>query len=287
MENLEYYSYAKINLFLEVLSKRPDGYHNIKSLFARVGLSDKLLFFTDKTQKINIQIINNTNAFSIKKEENLVYKATMEFFSAFSIKRGINITIEKNIPLGAGLGGGSSNCAVTLLALSKIFNIENEQRIYEIGAKLGSDVPFFISDFSFAICQGRGEIVSPISPKSKLPDVLIIVPDIHISTKDVYSSMEYGYLPETNRLDDFILKLSLGGRVDFSKYLFNRLESSSFKIAGEIKKIKEKIISYGADALMSGSGSGVFAVSYDRSLLEYLRNEFAKIYNFVFLTKFV
>ena len=160
---LEKKAFAKINIYLEVLNKRPDGYHNIKSLFARIDLHDNLIFEKRKDREINITLENKVNAFEIELKSNLVYKAAKRFMDEFSISCGVDIILEKNIPLGAGLGGGSSDCASTLIALSELFNIGEKERLFDLSKELGSDVPFFLKETPMAVCEGRGEILTPVN----------------------------------------------------------------------------------------------------------------------------
>lgn len=283
----KYFSYAKINIILEVLSKRADGYHNINSVFARIDLKDILFFEKKNDNKINIYIKNNVNAYDIPVKSNLIYKATELFLNSFNIKSGIDVYIEKNIPLGAGLGGGSSNAATTLIALSDMFNIKDRVKIMEIGNKLGSDVAFFLSESSFAICSGRGEIVTPLKIYSKFPYILLIFPDISVLTKDVYSNLNYNYKPELELINNFINDVEKNKEIDLSKYLFNRLESSTFKIRPEIEALKQELKKEFDGVCMSGSGSTVFVIDNDIGKLEKLRDKYLKKYSFVFLTKFV
>lgn len=281
-----YFSYAKVNIILEVISKRDDGYHNIKSIFARIDLKD-ILFFEKRDSKINIYLKNNVNAYDIPVKSNLIYKATELFLSSFNIRSGVDIYLEKNIPLGAGLGGGSSNAATTLIALSEMFNIEDRSKIVEIGKKLGSDIPFFLANSSFAICSGRGEIVEPLKIYSKLPYILLIFPDLSVLTKDVYSNLSYDYNPNIALIDDFINDAKNNREIDLTRYLFNRLESSTFKIKPEIEVLKKELKKEFDGVCMSGSGSTVFVIDNNIERLKKLRDRYLKKYSFVFLTKFV
>lgn len=280
-------AYAKLNLYLEVLNKREDGYHNIKSVFAKIGLYDNLVFNKRNDEEIKITIKNNVNAYDIPTESNLVYKAVKLFKNTFGIKQGVDIILEKNIPLGAGLGGGSSDCATALLGVSELFNIKKEKEIFEIGKSLGSDVPFFLKNVSFALCEGRGEIVSPINSKAVMPHILLVFPGINVSTKEIYQSMKYGYQIAEEKVRIFMELAEKGGEIDFSSFLFNRLEETTFKISPEVLKVKEYMSQFLKAVLMSGSGSSVFAVSYDYDKINKAYLEMKKKYNFVYLSKFI
>jgi 4-diphosphocytidyl-2-C-methyl-D-erythritol kinase len=279
-----YKSFAKINIFLEVIGKRSDSYHDIESLFGRISVYDEI--YIRKSKKINIEIINNVNAESIDIYSNLVYKAFMRFKEEFSIDENIDLRIVKNIPVGSGLGGGSSNCAVALKAYSEIFGIDDDKGLEKIASELGSDVMFFLKNCSFALVSGRGEVVEPVDLKGILPYIILIFPDIHISTKDIYGGLKLDYVPVklSQRLRD---ELNSNCDIDLTTYLFNRLESVSFKLNKKIEDLKNEIISLGVSSLMSGSGSSVFGLSYDKNLIENAFNVLKKKYRFIYLLKFV
>lgn len=286
MKELILKSFAKVNLFLEVLGKRKDGYHDILSLFGRISLYDILVFKKRDDEVINIDIKNNSNVDNLPLQNNLIWKAIISFRERFNIKCGFDIYVEKNIPQGAGLGGGSSNCAQTLNALSIFYNIDKKY-LYPLACELGSDVGFFFNDLSFAVAKGRGEIIEEVNIKTKPPYVLLVFPGIYIATKDVYLALDYDYNPQLGLFNEFLEKLSNNDSLDFSKYLFNRLESSTFKLDYRVKKVKEEMTSLGIVSLMSGSGSTVFGLSYDLDFLKKAYDNLKKKYDFVFVTKFV
>lgn len=282
----EYLSFAKINMFLEVEGKRSDGYHNIISIFARISLADKIFIQKRSDKDVKIGIRSNIGPINIPTEENLVFKAIKTFQENFGIHEGFNIEIEKNIPIGSGLGGGSSNCATTLLAMCDMYGIEYSS-VYSIGAMLGSDVSFFMKNTSFALVKGRGEIVEEIKPKCRLPYSIIVFPGISISTKLVYSSMNYNYTPKNHLCYELIKHFQKNDKVDFSKYIFNRLEEPAFKIEKRLINVKEEILNTGLITLMSGSGSSFFGLSYDKKSTESAFNKLKQKYSFVFKIKFV
>ncbi|MCX7905633.1 MAG: 4-(cytidine 5'-diphospho)-2-C-methyl-D-erythritol kinase [Elusimicrobiales bacterium] len=284
--NYECLSYAKINLFLEVCKKRKDGYHEIVTLFSRVSLFDKIRFSKREDKEINIFIKNNVNFNDISKDDNLIYKAILEFEKKFEIKDGFDIYLEKNIPQGAGLGGGSSNCASTLLAMCDIYGID-KNKVRDIALKLGSDVMFFFEAKKIAVGKGRGEIIEDLDIKAEMPYVILVFPDIFLSTKEVYSNMDYNYIADLNLFYEFVDELKRYGKVDFSKYLFNRLETSAFKLEKKVKELKEEISSFGVMSLMSGSGSSVFGISYDKNLIDKCFNALKNKYRFIFKLKIV
>jgi len=279
-----YKSFAKINIFLEIVRKRKDGYHDIESLFGRISLYDEI--FVKKDLDINVEVINNVNADNIDVNSNLVYKAFVKFKKVFNINDGVHVKLIKNIPVGSGLGGGSSNCAYALRAYSEIFGINDEEKLKKIATELGSDVLFFWKNCSFALVSGRGEIVEVVDIKGELPWILIVFPNLHISTKDVYASLSLDYTPVKNYWE-IKEKILSSKEIDFCKYLFNRLESVSFKINRKVEDLKNEMLSLGLYSLMSGSGSSVFGLSHDKSKIENAFNVLKKKYNFIYLSKFV
>ncbi|MGC8866645.1 MAG: 4-(cytidine 5'-diphospho)-2-C-methyl-D-erythritol kinase [Elusimicrobiales bacterium] len=277
---------AKINLFLEVIGKRNDGYHDIVSVFARISLCDKIRLEKNKRFETRIFVKNNVNMPDIELKDNLVWKAVKRFEERFGYKCGYDVYIEKNIPVGAGLGGGSSDCAATLIALSKIYGI-NKENIYPIACELGSDVAFFTRNSMLCAGTGRGEILKDIELKARLPGLVIVFPDIYISSAKVYSSLNLNYNPDLKRFEVMIDAFKKEEDIDFSHLLFNRLEEAAFMIEPKVERLKKRMSELGLVSMMSGSGSSVFGLSYSTDLLDKAYDELKKIYRFVFKAKFV
>lgn len=286
MNEFEFDAYAKINLFLEVCGKRSDGYHELLTIFSRISVADKLIFKKRHDSNINIILKNNVNLHNLSKENNLIWKAAKHFVDKFNIKEGFDIYVEKNIPAGAGLGGGSSDCAKTLEAMCLMYGID-KKNVFDIANNIGSDIAFFLSDFKFALGRGRGEMIEGINVSANMPDLIVVFPGISISTKDVYMAMNYDYEPKYELFELFLEELKGRQKINFSKYLFNRLENPAFNIEERIRKLKEEISFLGLDALMSGSGSCVFGLSYNNYAIENAFNILSSRYNFVFKAKFV
>jgi 4-diphosphocytidyl-2-C-methyl-D-erythritol kinase len=255
-------SYAKINLSLKIGKKLPSGYHEIKSVMQQINLYDILEFKKIKEDKTIIK----SNKKELENENNLAYKAALILKNKFKIKEGIGINIEKNIPLASGLAGGSGNAAATLKAMNKLFNLNlDDDKLIEIGRELGSDVPFQITGKT-ALVEGTGEKITKINPP-KENDILIIKPDIDISTKWAYEEF-----------DKTIQK----------KDAENDFEPLITKKHPIIKEIKEQLKSNGAEkALMSGSGPAVFGLFKDKTTAEKAYNNLKNKYPFVYLTTII
>ena len=183
MKTIKYDSFAKINLFLHILNKRSDSYHNLQTWFTFVDLKDNLIFSFNDSVEINISSSQSIGS----KEDNLIYKAIKAFQNTYKIESvGVDVNLTKNIPMGAGLGGGSSNAATTLMAMRDYYrpDISNIEMI-TLATKLGADVPIFLYGRS-AWAEGVGEILHQKDFKEQY--VLLVKPNIHVSTKEFFSS---------------------------------------------------------------------------------------------------
>jgi len=254
---LIYKAFAKINWALSVLKKRDDGYHDIITLMHGIDLHDTLSF--EFSEKIEIE----TNI-SIKKEDNLVYKAIRALQEYAGVKKGVRVVLKKEIPTGAGLGGGSSDAATTLKALNELWQLNLDiERLHEIGASIGSDVPFFLY-LPICIVEGRGDVIKPLKIQ-KSYTLLLVKPLFSVPTKWAYESLNLAtqltteYEKINNNIWQLYNHLCTGDVNSF--HLWNDLEKSVLKKYPEIDKIKKKLMEAGAqNALMSGSGSTVFGL---------------------------
>ncbi len=267
---IELLSPAKINLYLNILGKYPGGYHRIESLVERISLFDKISIERKSSPTINIA----SNYKQLESKENLSYRAAKLMQREFDISSGFNIYLEKNIPLGSGLGGASSNAASTILGIKKLLSLTiSQEKLYNIGKKLGSDVNFFLSGKSFAYLSGRGQKVEPLLGMRKL-NHFIIWPEISLSTKQVYkrfkSNLSTLPCPQAGGRQELtrffssvnILKYSLKNTDYFllKKSVYNCLEKSAFSLYGKLAKIKEAFSAKGICSVMSGSGSAFYTV---------------------------
>jgi len=243
---------AKINLGLQVVNKRTDGFHNINTVFYPVNIFDQL----DFSLSDNISV--KTIGMDIPTEDNIVYKAAVKLQKKVGTSQGANITLRKNLPAGAGLGAGSANAAMTLLGLKSLWkaNISNTD-IFIIAQSLGSDIPFFLRKGA-AVGSSRGEKLNYIGWLAK-HKIVIVAPGIHISTPQAYEALNR--TGKITRLVDFTRILY---RSDNNPALLNMLTNDFEKFAFEeypiLSSIKQKLYDEGAVfSMMSGSGSAIFA----------------------------
>ncbi len=261
-------SFAKVNLYLRVINKRPDGYHNIVTLFERIDLCDDIIL---RRRKKGIKIICN-NPKVPKGPDNLVYKAAKALLDySGSLGYGVEIEIIKRIPVAGGLAGGSSNAATVLKGLNILWDLGlSKKQLMEIGAKIGADVNFFLLDAKLAVGTGKGDSLKPLRPSKPIWHILVN-PRKGLSTKEIYGlwdATNRGKISLTQALADVrILHHSIrqNNFILLSKSLHNDLEDSARAKNGTIVKINELLTTYGATGmLMSGSGPTVFAVMSSR-----------------------
>lgn len=249
-------SFAKINWLLKVLGKRPDGFHELCTVFQTVSLSDLIRF----TPADDLSLTCSDPRIPLD-GSNLIMRAAEALRARFAIAGGAAIHLEKRIPSPGGLGGGSSNAAVALIGLSRLWGLQCDRGELEaIGSELGSDVPFFFTGGT-AVGTGRGEIVAPL-PDAVAEFLMIVTPDEAVSTSEAFSRLDAGGL--TNSDPKRILQIC---RFDAESpdlrhsALENDFETSVFAAHPEIGRVKEALLKLGASkALMSGSGASVFAI---------------------------
>jgi 4-diphosphocytidyl-2-C-methyl-D-erythritol kinase len=244
---------AKINWFLSVLDKRDDGYHNIVSPMQCVDLYDMLTF--EEAEDIHL-----SSDLNIPAEGNLVYKAAALLKRASSYKFGARIELQKNIPVAAGLGGGSSDAAYTLMGLNRLWGLNFDRKaLMDLAAEIGSDVPFFLAG-TFSLIEGRGEKVTAMSTGGSMI-LLLVKPDISVSTAWAYNSFKTGLTKKTVDIKLFCQALDRKNYAFLRDAVWNDLEDVVIRKYPVIGELKEKLEQNGALlSLMSGSGSAVFGV---------------------------
>ena len=262
---IEIHAPAKINLFLQVLGKRPDGFHNINSLIQAITLFDRLKIEKIDEPECRVKLTGKLSSAPI--ENNLVMQAYKLLKDKFGLKNGIKVELEKNIPIAAGLGGGSSDCAAAMIAINLIFELGLSIReLVNFSLKLGSDIPFFFSKGQ-ALVSGRGEITEetdfPVDYK-----IIVVATDISVSTAQSYEALN---LNLTTNKSACKLKPYCGfeGYVESLVGLDNDFEAVQFLLYPELVTIKEALLQSGAKLVrMSGSGPtmfGIFADNWERS----------------------
>lgn len=257
---------AKINLYLDVVSQRADGFHDIKSIMHTVSLCDEITVKYSPSKTTFIKLFISGNRFLPTDSKNLAYRAAALFLEKASLTAGIEITMRKNIPVAAGLAGGSADAAAVLKALNKIFGkLFSDKALSSIAGELGSDIPFCLYGKT-ALCEGRGEIMTKLSDNLKMHFV-IAVGNEHVSTPTAYKRLDEIY-------SGFDGSVKTGGEERYARLLsdmkngilseeglFNVFEDAVLPICPNAQKIKSQMKDFGAfAALMSGSGPSVFGV---------------------------
>ncbi|MGI5084709.1 4-(cytidine 5'-diphospho)-2-C-methyl-D-erythritol kinase [Treponema putidum] len=272
-------AHAKINLHLEVLGKRNDGFHDIVSVFAPVSLDDELLM-----QRIPDKRCIVLSPLAELPEENTITRTYEEFKNFTGISEGISVRVLKKIPEGAGLGGGSSDAAAVLHGLNDMFSAGlREEELKSIALKIGSDVPFFLEDGA-AVVRGRGEEIARVFISSDYFGILIY-PEVKSSTAEAYSLLGR---KESERLNAAFNPELFCGKDCREWPFFNSFEDVLFNKYPAIKKAKLDLLKYGADfALMSGAGSSVFGLFKDEKTVKNayfnLFEEYGKCFFFLIL----
>jgi len=259
---------AKINLTLDVLHKRPDGYHEVEMIMTTIDLADRIeLTWLDE----NVIRVTSQNRFVPDDQRNLAYQAAILLKDRFQVQHGVQINIEKTIPVAAGLAGGSSDAAATLRGLNRLWKLGlNLDELAVLGAEIGSDVSFCVYGGT-ALAKGRGEIIMPL-PAPPNCWVVLAKPLIGVSTADVYRRLNVEHIshPDTNSMIEAIRRNDFDG---VCQQVGNVLEGVTLKMYPEVAQIKEQMYRFGADAvLMSGSGPTVFALVQHDSRMHRLYN---------------
>jgi len=257
---------AKVNLFLEVTGRRPDGYHRLATLFAKINLYDVLELET-APRKVSLEVVSEAPLSA--GPDNLVRRAADAFRHAFRVTGGARLRLIKRIPMGAGLGGGSSDAAGALLGLAKLFAIPLDAKkkavLRRLAAALGADVPFFLHPAPFCLGRGIGDLLRPIRIAKSLPYMVLAYPGLHVSTVQAYRALppapRSSVLTRLSHLDRLIRRLERGRPVEeWENLLFNRLEEARLPVLVQVEQARKVLSQLGLrGARMSGSGSSVFA----------------------------
>lgn len=268
------HSPAKINLFLKVLGKRSDGFHELESLIAFLDLHDEL--WVEKSAEFSLEISGEFAQF-VDLKNNLFTQILNYFSDNFGIAKNLKITVIKNIPVGGGLGGGSSNAALFMKCLNEIFALNlSKTELQKISLNFGSDIAFFFEERA-SIIKGRGEIIENFHAFSPL-NAILINPKIHLSTKEVFNKFGTNFSAEIPT--EKLMKMEI---FELIKSLPNDLEKPAIATVGDIAVILDELRKNGADfAEMSGSGASCFGIFLDENDLnkaeENLQKKFPQFF---------
>jgi 4-diphosphocytidyl-2-C-methyl-D-erythritol kinase len=253
-------AYAKINLGLDVVRRREDGYHEVKMIMQTIGLYDKLII--NILDNPSIKVTTNLHYLPVD-ENNLVYKAAAMMREQYGLEQGILINLEKKIPVAAGLAGGSSDAAATLHGINKLFKLKlTKEELMKLGVRLGADVPYCILRGT-ALSEGIGEVLTPLKPFPSC-HVLLVKPPINVSTKYVYENLHLDTTTKHPDIDGIITHINKNDLYSATKLFDNLLETVTTNDYPIINEIKADMIKLGAiTSLMSGSGPTVFGIFDD------------------------
>lgn len=262
MDRLELKALGKINLGLDVLGRRENGYHDVRMVMQTVYLYDRIIMKKSKTPGIRLE----TNLYYLPvNENNLAYQAAQMLMDEFHIEEGVSIQLDKHIPVAAGMAGGSSNAAAVLFGMNRMFSLGLSQKeLMERGVKLGADVPYCIMRGT-VLAEGIGEILTPLSPMPKCY-VLIAKPAISVSTKMVYEKLDSHEIEDHPDIDGILAGLKAGDLKKVAGSMGNVLERVTVDAYPVIDQIKKMMIKEGAlNAMMSGSGPTVFGIFEEKA----------------------
>ena len=284
MKGFEYIkikAYGKVNISLDVVGKREDGYHLLSMIMQNIDLYDEI-----EVEKQECGIILECNKSYVPVDNrNLAYKAAEIFKERYDIVDGVKINIEKNIPVSAGLAGGSTDAAAVLKVMNKLFNVNaTEEELMELGLKLGADIPYCIHGGT-ALCEGIGEIITPIKPfRDKI--VVLVKPAFGVSTKEVYKNFNLEKVKQHPKTAEIINAIENDDLNFVASNMKNLLENVTLRKHKILIKIKEEMNACGAiNSMMSGSGPTVFAFFDDMLKAQRCFEKMKKKYSDVFITR--
>lgn len=280
MDSINIIARAKVNLSLEVKGKREDGYHLLSMVMQSIELHDNITIAINKTGKINID--SNVN-FIPKDERNIAYKAALLFNEESGLNIGYDIFIKKNIPSGAGMGGGSADAAGVLVALNKLNGeLFSDEKLMQIGLKLGADVPFCMVGGT-KLAEGIGEEFTELRGIDM--KLLIVKPDIGISTAQAFKRLKLDQIKHNPNTENLIAAINKNNKTDIYKYMDNALYDFSLELVPEMESIINTLVDFGSErAMMTGSGSTVFGIFENENKLKKAYNYFSKLYKDVYIT---
>lgn len=274
-------AYAKINISLDVVGKREDGYHLLKMIMQNIDLYDLV---TVEKSCSGIGITCNKQYIPTD-ERNLAYKAAKLFKDTYNIEGGVTINIRKNIPVSAGLAGGSTDAAAVLKAMRKVYDVDiSNEELERLGLKIGADVPYCIRGGT-ALCEGIGEIITPLD-SFKNYIVVLVKPNFGVSTKEVYGGIDIKKIYKHPDTEEIISAMKNGNIHYVAKNMRNVLENVTLRKHYCLREIKQEFIRMDAiGTLMSGSGPSIFAFFEDMVKAQSCYDRMKSKYNEVYLTR--
>lgn len=276
---IEIKAYGKINLTLEVLGLRVDGFHEIKSIMQSIDLHDEIIM--EETDDGKISLAGSSKELRYD-DSNLIMKSAGMLQSKYEIGKGASIFLKKKIPIEAGLAGGSSDAAGTLIGLNKLWKLNlSSEELSEIGERIGSDIPFTIFGGT-ALAEGRGEKITKLRSIEE-EGLLIVKPDFGASTKRIYNEVDKNFKSRCISYTDLMLEAINKGE-NYKGYLHNDLAEATIKLYPEVNSILEKFKDEGVLGLMSGSGPTCYCFG-DNDSIKKLYDYFSKKYKNVFITR--
>lgn len=277
-------SYSKINLYLNIKEKFDDGYHSIESIMQTINLFD--VIYLEETDNFGIHITCNNPEIPVDKNS-IIHRAAEILME--NIDKGINIFIDKKIPIASGLGGGSSNIATILIGISKLFDLKlNKNQLIYIGSHFGMDIPFFMVRGT-VFARGRGEIVLPLKPISPSVSMILINPGIKVSTQwayHIYDKLAKNNVKEGIDINNFLGKSMEIKPTELSKIIYNSFDSILSEQFSIIEQIKNKLKKLGSIAVaVTGSGSTVYGIFDREEKVNQVYNMIKYEYPFVYKTR--
>lgn len=284
---------AKINLFLEITGKRPNGYHELATLFAKINIGDHLTVCAEPALQthLSLTLTGPVGKMLRADESNLVCRAARGFLEHYGLTARVDMILDKQVPTGAGLGGGSSDAAGTLLALCEIFK-KDKKELLPLAAKLGADVPLFMYEDTFLKGEGIGEKLTPVTAKGPLPWLVLVYPNTVVPTAQIFSRTHLATAEQINKhvsqLNQLIADLSQSKPLaEWKHLLFNRLEEYVIPFTPSVEKALADLATFpDASVRMSGSGSTVFALVDTKENAQKLADRVRHPQRCVFLTSF-
>ncbi len=279
-------AYAKVNLALDVLRRRPDGYHDVKMVMQNLDIYDELEFNLEPSETTVITMEANKPEIPTD-DRNLICKAIRLMFEEYNLRGKIHVKLVKNIPVEAGMAGGSTDCAAAFHAVNELFELGlTTEELMKLGVKIGADVPYCIMAKT-ALSEGIGEILTPVKSLANCY-VLVVKPPVNVSTKMVYTNLKANELERHPDVDGMVEALNLGDLNGVVTRMENVLETVTTVLYPEIEVIKDEMKSLGAlNAIMSGSGPTVFGIydSKEKADKAAVNIKEKKLSNEIFVTK--